>query len=215
MADFAEASVKSTTNSTSFTREMVCKYLTEHRKQLLGVILRFESNIESAEDILSIVTVEALSGIESFDGVASVGAYLSRIAQRRAVDHVRTNVGRKSGAQVFYAHELGLAADNDGDGDTLVESAQEALVDSATPERQAEYRQLLDVVESHLPTLESKYPAAFRTWKLHRIDGLDYKEIEELTGTKASTAFLHVFRISEALTTLMGAGKPPGTARRS
>ena len=201
MADIANAPVEQAAPNAGVNHAAVCRYLTQNRRQLLAMILRFESDHQAAEEILSITTVEALASLDKYKGDASVATYLCGIAQNQALTYLRKSVNRKTSAKIFYAHEI-AGVDEDGEPGS-VEDMESLTVDSRTPETQLEYRQLLRMVENFMPQLEERYPVAFKTWKLHRIDGLDYKEIEELTGTKPRVAFLHVFRISEALTKLM------------
>lgn len=192
--------VQSATDSTcsELTPDEVCKHLISHRKQLLSIITKFETDPETAEDLLSMVAVEALGSLKSFKGQSTVVTYLGAIARNLAINHVRKAVSRKNGAQVFYAHELASKEDEDGEGGTINwdETGVASLV---TPEATLEWKEMLQLVDSALPQLERRHPAAFTVWKLHRIDGLDYKEIEAQTGTPPRIAFLHVHRIGEAL----------------
>lgn len=205
MAQVAENTLDGADSGSRVSAEEVCQYLTANRQKLLHLIRQFEADESTAEDILSIVTVDALSNLDKFKGDASLGTYLSALAKNQAIDHVRKAVRRKKNAQVFYAHEIAPtpsgATDSESDSEMSLEDGSAQT--TATPEAQVEFRELLAKVDELLPLLAQRFPAAYPTWKLHRIDGLDYKEIEELTQTPARTAFLHVHRVGEALKELM------------
>lgn len=203
MAQVAQTTLDSADTSAKLSAEEVCQYLTENRQRLLHLIRQFESDEATAEDILSIVTVDALSNLDKFKGQSSIGTYLGALAKNQAIDHVRKAVRRKQNAQVFYAHEIAPAPSSQTEGDADVSIEDNSGPSYATPEAQCESRELLLQVDELLPILAQRFPAAYPTWKLHRIDGLDYKEIEELTKTPARVAFLHVHRVGEALKELM------------
>lgn len=175
--------------------QQISDYWQKNKKQLLSTVLKIESDIDLAQDIVSLVAVEALSNLEKFRGDSSIGTYLSSIAHNLAVDSVRKATSRKNSAKVFYLHEISKDADEDSDN-----PFQEAYsATKATPEKHLESKQILKLVAEYLPTLAKKQPVAFKTWELHRLEGLSYDEIELEHGIPKKLAFLHVFRISESL----------------
>lgn len=198
MAEIVAVNSQAELARSELTAEEVCKYLVSHKKQLLSIITRFETDPDTAEDLLSMVAVEALGSLNKFKGNCAVSTYLGAIAKNLAIDHVRRAVSRKSGAQIFYAHELASKEDqNEENGALTWEDG--GMASFVTPEATLEWREMLHLVDTALPQLERRHPAAFSVWKLHRVDGLDYKEIEAQTGTPPRIAFLHVHRIGEAL----------------
>jgi len=173
----------------------ITEYWQKNKKQILSTVLKVESDFELANDIVSLVAVEALSNLDKFRGECSVGTYLTSIAHNLAVDSVRKATSRKNSAKVYYLHEMG-SSDSE-EGESPFEESYSAV--KATPEKQLESKQMLKLVAEHLPTLAKKQPVAFKTWELHRLEGLTYDEIELEHGIPKKLAFLHVFRISEAL----------------
>jgi RNA polymerase sigma factor (sigma-70 family) len=185
-------------------RADICRYLTENRKKLLNIIQKYEADPQTAEDVLSVAAVHLMASSQGYQGAASVATYVTRVVKNQAVSHVRNQVRRKTVAQIYFAHEMG------GEDDDTALGTEEP-VDERTPEQYAEHRQMLQRIEAVLPILQERFPTTFPTWKLYRLDGLDYPEIEARTGTPHRLAFLHVFRVGQALEQLLAkkSNRPP------
>ena len=183
--------------------EEICKVLTEKRSLFLGLILRIEKDHSSADDILALATVEALACASQFKGDSSLSSYIGSIVLNVARKYARRQSVRKRSIGLFYEHELSSLAPSDS-GDANDEFDMEAIEEagfqeSPSPEQMLEKRQLLEQVEQVLSRIEKRWPEAYRTWRMHRLDDLSYPEICEATGIEPVTARGHVYRISSRL----------------
>lgn len=183
------------------TKDEIARVLLAKRRMLLGIIQRVESDPSAAEDLLSVVTVRALAQAEqNFRGESDLSTYLGTIAQRVAADHVAACVRRKK-TGLFYEHEFTtFAEDEDSTG------GPEPFVSdcAASSETVAQHRQALRRVEQALGDISLKYPAAFRCWRLYRLEDQSYEDIASREGITEQGVRSRVHRVSLALEALTG-----------
>jgi RNA polymerase sigma factor (sigma-70 family) len=186
------------------TADDICKVLLEKKMMLMALILRYENDWETAEDILALASVEALANAEKqFKGESSLAGYIGSIALNAARRHARRQATRKKTVGLFYQHELSDNRVEGEDEDTFVLSKQDGI-DAASPERILENNQVLERVQQVLDRIEKRMPDAYKTWHNHRLNELSYQEIERLTGVAQATARKQVFRVSKELEKLTG-----------
>lgn len=188
--------------SSAISADDICKVLRDKRIMLLGLILRFEADWDTAEDILALASVEALANAGNFKGDASLASFIGGITLNVARRHARRQATRKNGAGVFYQHELPSNPVDDEELSMEMEWAEG--VESADPERILETSQTLARIQQALARIEKQWPEAYRIWHMYRLDELSYQEIEEQAGVRSAAARTHVFRVSKELERLTG-----------
>lgn len=183
------------------TKDEIARVLLDRRKMLLGIIQRVESDPATAEDLLSVVTVRALYQAEhNFRGESDLATYLGTIAHRVAADHVGSCVRRKQNG-VYYEHEFAAPAEGEGSALEHESFIQDCAVSSETV---AEHRQALRKVEQALEDIAQRYPAAFRCWKLYRLEDRSYEDIAACEGITEQGVRSRVHRVTAALEALTG-----------
>ncbi len=200
----AAAEASSTPGTVTVTREDICKVLTERRKMLLSLIMRVVKDPDTADEILSQVAIQALTKAESdFRGEASLSTYIGSIAYHAACRHARhQSVRHRSG--VYYDHELFSASGEDGEDEGGSSERYDAIGTEVGPDTVVEHQRLLAQTEIALEKLGARMPAAYECWKLHRLQGLPYEEIEARLNVNRVTARTRVHKFGEALKKMMG-----------
>jgi RNA polymerase sigma factor (sigma-70 family) len=189
------------------TADDICKVLVEKKLMLMTLILRYENDWDTAEDILALASMEALAHAEKqFKGESSLAGYIGAIAINAARRHARRQAIRKNTVGLFYHHEIG----GDGldhldlDGEDRLLSTHPGGIDKVSPDKVLENTQMLERVQQVLSRIEKRMPDAYKTWYHYRLNEMSYQEIEEKTGVAPATARKQVFRVSKELEQLTG-----------
>ena len=162
-----------------------------HLAEALALARWLASNRADAEDIVQEACLRAFRGIDTFSGV-SARAWVLTIVRRTAYSWLSKN--RISG---FVAvDDLNprerTRAEHGGDGDTT---------NRATPEAELIAKADAARLESAIAAL----PVEFReTFVLRDIQGLDYREIAEVTGTPLGTVMSRLARARRRLVDAVG-----------
>lgn len=200
--ELADATVAQVEQTPRVTADDICKVLVEKKSMLLGLILRYENDWETAEDILATASMEALANAEhQFKGDSSLASYIGSIAVNAARKHARRQATRKNSVGLYYDHEI-APADSDGEDISVLDIG--VGVDSVSPEKSLENAQTLSRVQQAMARIEKRWPDAYRTWQMHRLEELSYLEIQEQTGVEQATARSHVSRVSKELEKITG-----------
>lgn len=174
------------------THQDVCKVLTEKKAMLLSVIMKVEKDPDVAQEILSVTAIQALTYAGSqFKGDAALSSYISAIAYNAACQHARKSVVRKQKAGIYFDHERIT--------DPTLDPALLVADESVNVAEAYSVKQQLQLAEKILKNLEKKYPDAYKTWEMYKLQELSYEEISEKLGISNATARGHVHRISTAL----------------
>jgi RNA polymerase sigma factor (sigma-70 family) len=190
------------------TQADVARALLERRRTLLAAIAQVEDDEQAAEDLLSLVTVWALSRAHlEFRGESDLVTYLAGMARHMAARHARKCARRKR-AGLYYEHELPTAW-AEAAGGPAPQGAQAELSPgagleglgyaTASAEDAAAHRQALGLVQRELQKLARKSPAAYRCWKMRRLEEQDYGDIARSEGLSEAGVRSQVHRFARAL----------------
>jgi len=162
-----------------------------HLEDALALAHWLAGNRTDAEDILQEACLRAFRGIRSFSG-GSARAWLLTIVRRSAYSWLGTNRLR---AQVAI-DDLGLGeralAEGGGDRDAL---------NRATPEMEL----IAKADAARLEAAIAALPLEFReTFVLRDIQGLEYREIAQVTATPLGTVMSRLARARRRLTDTIG-----------
>ena len=145
-----------------------------HQAQVFAILHRYERDYQKVEDLAQETFVKAWRFLDRFDGRAPFNHWLSRIALRVALDHLRR---QKRVRQEVAMSDLGDDALDwlQAPGDAPEPSAGQAaeLLGVAMNELSAEDRQVITLLE---------------------IEGRSVKEICELTGFSNAAVRVRAFR---------------------
>mgnify|MGYP003336977480 CR=1 FL=1 len=154
--------------------------------------MKVEKDPDVAKELLSVTAIQALAYAgKQFKGEASLSSYISAIAYNAACQHARKSVSRKKRAGIYYDHERAT--------DPVMDPALLVPDESVNVSEAYSVKQQLKLAEKILANLERKYPDAYKTWEMYKIQELSYEEISETLGITNATARGHVHRISAAL----------------
>jgi len=143
-----------------------------HQSQVRGIVGRYERNPHHCDDLAQETFVKAWKGLASFDGRAPFIHWLSRIAVRVAIDHLRRKRVR--------AGEIGL--------EDLGEQALDWL-HTGEPDPQPNLaREILDVA------MRSLTPVDQVVLTLLEIEGRSVREVSELTGASGVAVRVRALR---------------------
>ena len=161
-----------------------------HQPQVFAILHRYERDFQKVEDLAQETFVKAWRFLDRFDGRAPFHHWLSKIALRTALDHLRRQKRIRSEINLS---ELGESALEwlQSPGDEPGPGAQQAaeLLDVAMRELSPEDRQVITLLE---------------------IEGRSVKEICSLTGFSSAAVRVRAFRARSRLRktlTRMGATK--------
>jgi RNA polymerase sigma-70 factor (ECF subfamily) len=142
--------------------------------RLYSYILRMVGNATDAEDLVQETFLRAYQGLPNFDGRASLGTWLYRIATNLCIDHQRRRARR--------APTVSYSALDDEDG----EPAEWDFPDQQTPNplEAALNRELEAVVEEAIGKLSPKLKTVLL---LYDVEELSYEEIARVLGIPIGT----------------------------
>jgi RNA polymerase sigma-70 factor, ECF subfamily len=173
-----------------------------HSRPLFRVAYRMTGSESDAEDVVQETFLKAYRQLARFDGRASFGTWLHRIAANCALDIVRAR--RRRGEQ-FSEPSGGLAGDVGGLTDDPVRSAPSG---DPTPDRLAMGSETRRRVAEAMNELSAVERAAF---VMRHFEGVSMEEIGRVLGCQTGAAKHSVFRavhkLRRALEPLVGAVK--------
>jgi RNA polymerase sigma-70 factor (ECF subfamily) len=142
--------------------------------RLYSYILRMVGNATDAEDLVQETFLRAYQGLPNFDGRASLGTWLYRIATNLCIDHQRRRARR--------APTVSYSAHDDEDG----EATEWDFPDLQTPNPldAALNRELEAVVEEAIGKLSPKLKTVLL---LYDVEELSYEEIARVLGIPIGT----------------------------
>lgn len=143
---------------------------------LIGRIARsFEANAQDREDLKQDILLALWRALPSYRGESSLKTFVARIAQKRAVSHVRRSA-RREPATPFEDDMVGVAP---------VQEDQAIQSD----------------MRRKLARLLAELPLAQREVALLLLEGFDYSEIATILGISINAATLRCKRARDTLTT--------------
>jgi len=163
--------------------------LRTHSGRLLAVTRRLLNNEEDARDAVQDAFLSAYRSIDRFDGQASLGTWLHRIAVNAALTRLRTR--RRHPEKPI--EELLPTFQEDGHQTRPVR-------DWPDPSAALQSEEAREAVRRHIDEL----PADYRTVLLLRdIEGMDTEETARMLGLSAGAVKTRLHRARQALRTLL------------
>ena len=153
-----------------------------HSRSLFGLAYRMTGNESDAEDVVQESFLRAYRQLRQFDGRASFGSWLYRIAANCALDLVRARRRRAEMASPAEAE--------DGDVLASLPSAEPA------PDRLALNGEMSRKIEAAMRRLSDAERVAF---VLRHFEGMPVEEIGRVLGCRPSAAKHSVFRAVQKL----------------
>ena len=170
MTDDAELLARIRNGARDDFREIVQR----HQARVFAILHRYERDAHKVEDLAQETFLKAWRALEQFDGRAPFEHWLSRIAVRTALDHLRREKRRQN--------EIGLPELGDGALEWLRHDDERSELDA----RQA--AELLDLA------LRELSPADRVVITLQELEGRSVKEICALTGSSSVAVRLRALR---------------------
>jgi RNA polymerase sigma-70 factor (ECF subfamily) len=130
------------------------------------VLYRIVGSSSDIEDLLQLTFEHALRGFASFRGEATVRTWLTRIAVRTALHHLK-----------HPAQKRRVSFD-------LIPGGQSAAISSSRPHQEVEARVRVEALYEHLGHLDAKQRTAF---VLFQVEGRSMDEVAALMDTNVST----------------------------
>ncbi|MFG1472850.1 sigma-70 family RNA polymerase sigma factor [Xanthobacter agilis] len=152
-------------------RTFLLSAFTGHYDALVRRVTRRLGNSAAASDVVQDTFLRVYATSANAE-IASPAAYLFRVADNLAIDHMRQEAAR---ARV-------IAADPD---------QEDVPSREASPERALDYKQRLEVLNAAIAELPPKCREVFL---LHKYDGLSHSEIGERLGITRSMVEKHVMK---------------------
>jgi len=152
--------------------------LERYGRHLYGLALYLCGDPHDADDIVQETFVGAFAALKSFELRASVKTWLSRILVKQAARHHRSQRVRK------LAHPLHLS------------EVSKALLEGSSSDSSSTDTEIRMDVMTVLMTLRPEYRAVI---VLRELQGLSYREIEEVLGIPAGTVESNLFRARQEM----------------
>lgn len=148
---------------------------------LIGRITRsFEANEQDREDLRQDILLALWRALPSFRGESSLKTFVARVAQKRAVSHVRRQ-SRRTRTDPYEEGSSGVAADQ-------------------------EERVIENDIKKKLAQILSGLPVAQRETAVLLLEGFSYSEIASILGISANAAVLRCQRAKAYLTSVLREG---------
>ncbi len=150
----------------------------KHNQRLYRLALALMNDPAEAEDVLQESYVRAYQRLSSFEGRASLGAWLARIVRNTAIDQLRARRVR----QAAFSLESDLPC-VDGLAISVLDSA--ASDERAfSPELRVEGDEMRDVLEQAIASLPEQFRSVFM---LREVEGLSLRETAEYLDIPVAT----------------------------
>ncbi|MFI4881955.1 MAG: RNA polymerase sigma factor [Phycisphaerales bacterium JB064] len=150
-----------------------------YQRRIYTLCLRILSDTDAAEELTQETLVKALTGLEKFDGRASLGTWLHRIATNACFSRIRSDRVRSKGRVPWPESTEPTAPSRVQHGEEGVDAAQRRrLVARALEQINPEHRVVL---------------------VLRDVQGLEYEQVAEVLGVPMGTIKSRLFRARAAL----------------
>jgi RNA polymerase sigma-70 factor (ECF subfamily) len=148
--------------------------VSRHQSHVCTILYRYERDRQKLEDLAQETFVKAWRSLEQFDGRAPIEHWLSKIAVRVALDHLRK--------ERRHRHEIGLA-----------ELGEDALEWLQSDKEQGELgaREAAELLALAMRELS---PAEQLVITMQELEGRSVKEISELTGSSSVAVRVRALR---------------------
>ncbi len=172
-------------------QEAYAKLLDEYQKLVFNTCLSFVPNSQDAEDIAQEVFVEVYSSIKRFKGNSKLSTWIYRIAMNKSLEFIRKKNAKK---------RFGFMQSITGTFISLDRTTYFTEFDH--PGVQLERKEQQETLFNAIDKLPEAQKVVFT---LHKIDGLSYKEVSEITKKSISSVESLLFRARKNLKQILAA----------
>ncbi len=166
-------------------QEAYSRLLDEYEQRVFHTCLSFVPNKEDAEDIAQEVFVEVFRSIQKFKGNSKLSTWMYRIATNKSLEFIRKKNTKKRFAfmQSIFGNEIPL-------------DKTAYFTEMNHPGILLENKEKSETIFRAIHQLPEAQKIVFT---LHKIDGLSYKEIAEITEKSVSSVESLMFRAKKSL----------------
>ncbi|WP_422859160.1 RNA polymerase sigma factor [Flagellimonas sp. S174] len=161
------------------------KLLDEYQKLVFNTCLSFVPNAEDAEDIAQEVFIEVYKSVSKFKGNSKLTTWIYRIAVNKSLEFIRKRNTKKG----FGFMQL-LS------GNSMPMDKTAYFTEFNHPGVQLERKEQQETLFKAIDQLPEAQKVVFT---LHKIDGLSYKEVSEITQKSISSIESLLFRAKKNL----------------
>jgi len=161
------------------------KLLDEYQEKVFNTCLSFVPNVEDAEDIAQEVFVEVFKSVTKFKGNSKLSTWIYRISVNKCLEFIRKKKTKK---------RFGFMQSISGNAIPMDKSAY--FTEFNHPGIQLEKKEENEVLFMAINQLPEAQKVVFT---LHKIDGLSYKEVSEITKKSISSIESLLFRARKGL----------------
>nr|WP_299343226.1 RNA polymerase sigma factor [Allomuricauda sp.] len=166
-------------------REAYARLLEEYQKMVFNTCLSFVPNSADAEDIAQEVFVEVYNSISKFKGNSKLSTWIYRISVNKCLEFIRKRNTKKR-----FGFMQSLSA-----GSTPLDKTT-YFAEFNHPGVQLERKEQQQTLFKAIDQLPESQKIVFT---LHKIDGLSYKEVSEITKKSVSSVESLLFRAKRNL----------------
>lgn len=166
-------------------REAYSRLLDEYEQRIFHTCLSFVPNKEDAEDIAQEVFVEVFKSIHKFKGNSKLSTWMYRVATNKSLEYIRKKNTKKRFAfmQSIFGNEIPL-------------DKTAYFTEMNHPGILLENKEKSETIFKAIHQLPEAQKIVFT---LHKVDGLSYKEIAEITEKSVSSVESLMFRAKKSL----------------
>ena len=170
-------------------RNAFAQLIDDYQDKVFGKCLSFVPNKEDAEDIAQEVFVEVFKSIKKFKGNSTLSTWIYRITTNKCLEFIRKKNTKKRFAflQSLFGNEVPL-------------DRTSYFTEFKHPGILLENQEDAEVLYSAIDRLPEDQRVAFT---LHKIEGLSYKEISEITKKSIPSIESLLFRAKKNLQKLL------------
>ena len=170
-------------------RNAFAQLIDDYQDKVFGKCLSFVPNKEDAEDIAQEVFVEVFKSIKKFKGNSTLSTWIYRITTNKCLEFIRKKNTKKRFAflQSLFGNEVPL-------------DRTSYFTEFKHPGILLENQEDAEVLYSAIDRLPEDQRVAFT---LHKIEGLSYKEISEITEKSIPSIESLLFRAKKNLQKLL------------
>ena len=166
-------------------REAYSRLLDEYEQRIFHTCLSFVPNREDAEDIAQEVFVEVFKSIHKFQGNSKLSTWMYRVATNKSLEFIRKKNTKKRFAfmQSIFGNEIPL-------------DKTAYFTEMNHPGILLENKEKSETIFKAIHQLPEAQKIVFT---LHKVDGLSYKEVAEITEKSLSSVESLMFRAKKSL----------------
>ena len=165
--------------------EAYAKLLDDYQSLVFNTCLSFVPNIEDAEDLAQEVFVEVYNSVSKFKGNSKLSTWIYRIAVNKSLEFIRKKNTKK---------RFGFMQSITGNNVPIDKTAY--FTEFNHPGIQLEQKENQEALFNAINQLPEGQRVVFT---LHKIDGLSYKEVSEITKKSISSVESLLFRAKKNL----------------